>query len=121
MLRPGIRLVILDEPFSGLDREQRKELLSRVRRLWRGTTMLCITHDVSEAEGFGHVMVIEGGHVVEQGAPAELLRRPHSRYRELLEAEEAVWKRVWSSCEWRRVWLKHGRVVEKDKGAVGAA
>ncbi|MFI5108920.1 MAG: ATP-binding cassette domain-containing protein, partial [Terriglobales bacterium] len=48
LLRAGTRLAILDEPFRGLDREQRRELLQRVRRLWRDVTLLCITHDVSE-------------------------------------------------------------------------
>src|SRR5207249_8550472 len=48
ILRPGVRLVILDEPFRGLDREQRRELLTRARRLWKGVTLLCITHDVGE-------------------------------------------------------------------------
>ena len=31
LLRPGARLVILDEPFRGLDRERRRELLARTR------------------------------------------------------------------------------------------
>ncbi|MFO1353107.1 MAG: ABC transporter ATP-binding protein, partial [Gammaproteobacteria bacterium] len=34
MLRPGVRLVILDEPFRGLDREQRRALLAQARRYW---------------------------------------------------------------------------------------
>jgi ABC-type transport system involved in cytochrome bd biosynthesis fused ATPase/permease subunit len=34
LLRPGARLVILDEPFRGLDRECRRELLACARRWW---------------------------------------------------------------------------------------
>src|SRR6185369_8271791 len=52
LLRPGIRLVILDEPFRGLEREQRRDLLARARELWRGATLLCITHDIGETLGF---------------------------------------------------------------------
>ncbi|HZU51205.1 MAG TPA: ATP-binding cassette domain-containing protein, partial [Sphingomicrobium sp.] len=35
LLRPNVRLVILDEPFRGLGREQRRDLLARARRLWK--------------------------------------------------------------------------------------
>ena len=48
MLRPDVRLVILDEPFRGLDREQRRELLGRARKLWRDATLLCIMHNLEE-------------------------------------------------------------------------
>src|SRR5205823_46301 len=46
MLRKDARLVLLDEPFRGLDREKRCELLARAREYWRGSTLLCITHDI---------------------------------------------------------------------------
>ena len=45
MLREEARLVILDEPFRGLERERRRRLLERARAYWRGATLLCITHD----------------------------------------------------------------------------
>ena len=67
MLRSGVRLVILDEPFRGLDREQRRELLARARRMWRHATLLCITHDVSETQAFARVVVVEGEQIVEDG------------------------------------------------------
>jgi hypothetical protein len=34
LLRPGVRLVLLDEPFRGLDYQQRQALLVRARCLW---------------------------------------------------------------------------------------
>jgi ATP-binding cassette subfamily B protein len=61
LLRPGARLVNLDEPFRGLDRERRRELLARTRRWWRASTLLCVTHDVRETRGFDRVLVVEGG------------------------------------------------------------
>ena len=39
---PGVRLVILDEPFRGLERHQRQKLLARALKLWRDATLLCI-------------------------------------------------------------------------------
>src|SRR5262249_25014627 len=87
LLRKEARLVILDEPFRGLDREKRRELLQRARLLWKGVTLLCITHDVGETLGFDRVLTVDGGTVVEQGAPSELAGSKSSLYARLLEAE----------------------------------
>jgi ABC-type bacteriocin/lantibiotic exporter with double-glycine peptidase domain len=115
LLRPGVRLVILDELFRGLDRERRRELLARARRWWRAATLLCITHDVGETRGFGRVLVVEGGQIVEDGAPVDLAARPGSRYRALLEAEREVREGLWSSGVWRRLRLEEGRLVEAGR------
>ena len=108
-----MRLVILDEPFRGLDRELRRTLLARAREHWRQATLLCITHDVGETTGFERVLVVEGGRIVEDGAPAVLAERTGSRYRALLEAEKAVREGLWSSGQWRRQWLEGGRLQER--------
>jgi ABC-type transport system involved in cytochrome bd biosynthesis fused ATPase/permease subunit len=112
LLRPGVRLVILDEPFRGLDRERRRALLARARCWWQAATLLCITHDVGETQGFERVLVVEGGQIVEDGAPADLAAQPGSRYRALLEAERQVREGLWSSGIWRRLRLEGGRLVE---------
>jgi len=115
MLRPGVRLAILDEPFRGLDRERRRELLTRARKLWRSATLVCITHDVSETKAFPRVVVIEQGRVVEDGAPLKLLQHAGSRYRALLDAEEAVMRGLWSKKEWRRLRLERGELTEQSR------
>ncbi|HEX8844764.1 MAG TPA: ABC transporter ATP-binding protein, partial [Pyrinomonadaceae bacterium] len=112
MLRPDVRLAILDEPFRGLDRERRRELLARAREMWHEATMLCITHDVSETLSFERVLVIEGGRIIEDGAPRELARQPDSRYRSLLVAEEAVREGLWAGVDWRRLRLEKGCLSE---------
>ena len=114
LLRPGVRLVILDEPFRGLDREQRRQLLSRARRLWEGATFLCITHDVGETLDFERVLVVENGRVVEDDRPADLAERPGSRYRALLEAEHDVRQGLWESRAWRRLRMERGRLSERE-------
>ena len=116
MLRPCVRLVILDEPFRGLDRERRRELLARARKLWSDATLLCITHDVGETTGFERVLVVDEGRIVEDGPPAELAARPHSRYRDLLEAEQEVREKLWASDEWRHLELDAGKLFEADRG-----
>jgi len=119
LLRPGVRLVILDEPFRGLDRAARRTLLARARRLWSTATVLCITHDVGETQGFDRVLVVEGGRVVEDAAPAVLAGCPDSRYRALLDAEVAVREGLWAGAGWRRLHLTGGRVAEPARPAEG--
>jgi ATP-binding cassette subfamily B protein len=114
--RAGARLVILDEPFRGLDRDKRRLLLERVRQRWRDATLLCITHDVGETLPFERVLVVEGGRVVEDGAPARLAGVATSRYRALFDAEAEVRTGLWSSRAWRRLRLVGGRVVAEESG-----
>lgn len=111
--RRDAKLVILDEPFRGLDREKRRELLARARQYWSSATLLCVTHDLSETLDFGQVLVIDQGTVIEDGVPRELAANPESRYSQLLTSEEQARTRFWESNEWRRVRLHSGRVVEK--------
>jgi ABC-type bacteriocin/lantibiotic exporter with double-glycine peptidase domain len=113
LLRRGVRLALLDEPFRGLDRHQRRELLARARAHWEGATLLCVTHDVGETMGFPRVLVVENGRIVEDGNPAELARQANSRYRALLEAEESVREGSWSGGQWRQLRLEDGRLLEK--------
>lgn len=115
MLKPGVRLVILDEPFRGLDRERRRELLVRARRLWANATLLCITHDVGETRDFERVLVVDKGRIVEDGSPIELIERPRSRYRDLLEAEEMVRETLWASEDWRRLEIDGGKLFEEGR------
>jgi ABC-type bacteriocin/lantibiotic exporter with double-glycine peptidase domain len=113
LLRREVRLALLDEPFRGLDRHQRRELLARARRHWENTTLLCVTHDVGETLGFSRALVVENGRIVEDGNPADLARQANSRYRALLEAEESVREGSWSSGHWRHLRLEDGRLSEE--------
>jgi ABC-type bacteriocin/lantibiotic exporter with double-glycine peptidase domain len=112
LLRPDARLVILDEPFRGLDRERRRALLARAREAWRGATLLCVTHDVGETRGFDRVLVIDHGTVAEDGPPAELAARADSIYRRLLDAETEVREKLWRGARWRRLVLSGGVIEE---------
>jgi ATP-binding cassette subfamily B protein len=114
--RPGVRLVILDEPFRGLDRAQRRVLLQKARQFWRDVTLICVTHDVGETQAFERVVVMEGGRIAEDGAPSDLAVRPASRYRAMLEAEQAVRVGLWEAADWRRLWIEGGRLREKGEG-----
>ncbi len=112
MLQHNVRLVLLDEPFRGLDRAQRSRLLGRARRWWQGATLLCVTHDVGETLGFDRVLVVDGGRIVEDGAPLALAARAGSCYAQLLAADADVQQRMWRGAHWRRVRVEGGRVVD---------
>ncbi len=75
-MRP--KLMLFDEPTSALDPELVGEVLGVMRRLAAdGMTMLVVTHEMGFAAEVAHeVVFMDGGLVVEQGPPAEVLRRP---------------------------------------------
>jgi len=110
LVRRDARLAILDEPFRGLDREQRRTLLAAVREHWRHSTLLCVTHDLAETQHFPRVLVIEQGRIIEDGAPHILCARPDSRYHALLEADKQVRQRTWQGDMWRRLSLSDGQL-----------
>jgi len=98
ILRPNIRLVVLDEAFRGLDRAQRRAQLLQAREHWAEATLIFISHDVAETQAFDRVLVIEQGRIVEDAPPARLLEQA-SRYRALLEAERIVRQDLWADAE----------------------
>jgi ATP-binding cassette subfamily B protein len=102
-------LVVLDEPFRGIDRVRRRELLDSARSYWRGSTLICATHDLAETRDFDRVIVVDSGCIVEDGTPAELAARAGSRYARLL-ADEQIVHELWR--RWRHVRIEDGRAVE---------
>jgi ATP-binding cassette subfamily B protein len=111
LLRTGVRLAILDEPFRGLDFEQRHKLLARSREAWRNATLIAISHDIAEAMTFARVLVIEEGRVIEDGVPSELAHNPGSRFHAMLAAERAVREEFWDGPEWRHLRLENGQLI----------
>jgi thiamine transport system ATP-binding protein len=81
-LAPRPRLLLLDEPFSALDRALRERLAVDVRDVLRatGTTAVFVTHDHDEAFTVAdRVGVMQAGRLVQVAAPEELWRAPVSR------------------------------------------
>jgi molybdate transport system ATP-binding protein len=84
---PGTALLLLDEPFSGLDAAVRDELLTELRAWlvrWK-TPVLSVTHDVGEAFQLGaEVIRIADGRTVQQGPVGEVLDEERRRLMEQL-------------------------------------
>ncbi|MGZ4258997.1 MAG: ABC transporter ATP-binding protein [Solirubrobacteraceae bacterium] len=78
-LAPRPRLVLLDEPFSGLDAALRGETRAAVLHALtqEGTTAVMVTHDQGEALSTGdEVAVLRGGELVQTASPDVLYRTP---------------------------------------------
>ncbi len=67
-------ILILDEPTNGLDESSERAVVTALKRLTSGRTTLLITHDLRLAAQADLVLHVDGGRVVEHGAPSELLR-----------------------------------------------
>ena len=82
-LAPDPAVVLLDEPFSNLDRTLRESLRVETKAVLRraGATAVLVTHDHSEALGFGdRVAVMRTGHVLQIGTPEELFDFPENEF-----------------------------------------
>ena len=82
-LAPKPQLLLLDEPFSGLDEEQRTSLASEIRLLLKAqhVTALLVTHDQHEAfEMADHIALMNEGQVVQAGTGESLYQSPASPF-----------------------------------------
>ncbi|MFZ0528940.1 MAG: ABC transporter ATP-binding protein [Propionicimonas sp.] len=79
------RVLLLDEPTTGLDPQARHILWDRLFRLKeQGVTLIVTTHFMDEAEQLcDRLIVMDHGRIVAEGSPAELIRRYSTR--EVLE------------------------------------
>lgn len=79
------RILLLDEPTTGLDPQARHVLWDRLFRLKeRGTTLVLTTHYMDEAEQLcDRLVVVDKGRIMAEGSPASLIREHSSR--EVLE------------------------------------
>lgn len=85
---PAPKLMLLDEPFTGVDRRLREELLPRMRdRMAKlGVPVISVTHDVEEALMLSaEVIRIEHGKVLSQGPAAEVLSVERERMLRVLQ------------------------------------
>ena len=77
-------IIVLDEPTAMLDPMGREEVISTVTRLCRekGMTVVLITHHMDECVNADRLVVMSNGHIVADGAPAQVFSQV-----ELMESE----------------------------------
>ena len=85
------RLLLADEPTTALDVTLRGQILDLLSELQQrnGMAVLLITHDLNLVRRFAdRVAVMENGHIVEQGAVADVFARPQHPYtRKLIDSK----------------------------------
>ena len=121
-LAPQPELLLMDEPFSNLDRSLRESLSIELRDLLKaaGTTVLIVTHDLDEAFALGdRVGVMAGGRLLQWDEPRTLYQRPRSDF-----VAEFTGRSAWlqaSGLGQGRVSTALGEVQTPDEHPVGQA
>ena len=77
------RLLLLDEPLAAVDAGARAALRREIGRQLRnsGATRVLVTHDAVDAMALAdRLVILEDGHVVQEGPPADVRSHPRSRF-----------------------------------------
>jgi ABC-type multidrug transport system fused ATPase/permease subunit len=82
-------ILLLDEPTAALDPETERRLVLNLAQWARGRCVFLVTHRIPTLRLAQRIVYLERGQVVECGTPEELLARPGSAFRALVEAERA--------------------------------
>ena len=80
-LLPAPRILLMDEPFSNLDRRTRDRIRDETTSILResGTTAILVTHDPEDAMRIAdRIMLMERGRIARGGSAEELYRQPGS-------------------------------------------
>jgi ABC-2 type transport system ATP-binding protein len=73
---PGIKVLILDEPTTGLDPAARRSFFGMIQEIMdKQTTIILVTHIGSDAELASRVGLIDDGRMIAEGTPDELKRK----------------------------------------------
>lgn len=76
---PRPQVMLMDEPFSGLDQRLRDSVRAETLALLKETraTAMLVTHDPVEALGLAdRILLMRRGHLIQAGTPADIYRRP---------------------------------------------
>jgi ABC-2 type transport system ATP-binding protein len=110
---PGIKVLILDEPTTGLDPAARRSFFSMVRDIMdQNTSIVLITHIGSDAELATRVGLIDEGRMIAEGTPDEL-KRKHA-VEDVITVETAV--KSDSVLSVLKSYGINGKVVESETG-----
>lgn len=67
------KLLILDDCLSAVDTETEEAILQSIRQQADSTAVLMISHRISSIRGADHVVVLDGGEMIEEGSPERLV------------------------------------------------
>ena len=85
--------MLLDEATASLDVENETKVQQALSRLLAGKTVLVIAHRMRTVEAADKIVVLAGGRVAEEGAPAQLMEKGGLYHRMVeLQRQSAGWK-----------------------------
>ena len=76
-------VLLLDEPFTGLDSQQKRKLIEELRKIFEELqiTVLLVTHDIDDAMTLtDHLCIIKQGKLVQQGLAPKIFASPKNAY-----------------------------------------
>lgn len=82
-------IVMLDEPFAGLDPVTESKLLATLLDVFADKTLIMITHHLKGIEHMDRVVFLENGSIALDGAPVDL-KRTSARYRDLVAFDQGL-------------------------------
>ncbi len=84
------RILIFDEATSALDYESEHAVMSNMRDICKGRTVLIIAHRLSTVRSANRIVVVEKGQIVESGSHEELVNRPAGHYAHLHKLQQGT-------------------------------
>jgi ABC-type multidrug transport system fused ATPase/permease subunit len=90
-MRPEADVLVLDEPTSAMDAQAEAEVFQRVRRMAPDQMAVLISHRFSTVRMADHIVVLDGGRIVEQGAHHVLMEQG-GEYARLFELQAAGYR-----------------------------
>lgn len=80
------KILILDDCLSAVDTKTEHQILNNLQEIMKGRTSVVISHRVSSAKLADKIIMLDGGHVIEQGTHEELMAKDGA-YKELFEKQ----------------------------------
>src|SRR5262249_13836188 len=86
-------ILVLDEATSALDSESERAIQQSIDAIKGQMTILIIAHRLSTVRNSDLVCVLNAGRIVEQGSYTELVNRPDSRFRRMVDLQQLTQER----------------------------
>jgi spermidine/putrescine transport system ATP-binding protein len=109
-------VLLLDEPLGALDLKLRRQMQDELKAIQKrvGTAFVHVTHDQEEAMALAdHVVVMNKGHIEDQGTPEKVYARPATKFSATFMGESTI-------IDGHAIRPEHIEIV-KSKGNLGAA
>jgi ABC-type Fe3+/spermidine/putrescine transport system ATPase subunit len=117
-------ILLLDEPLGALDEKLRREMQVELLRLQRslGMTFILVTHSQEEALTMSdRIVLLNRGHIVQDGTPRELFERPASRFVAEFMGAENVFSGKVVACDAAAVRISIGETILEGRVLPGSA